>query len=207
VTFVVNFSESVGESFDGSDVVATGTLASGALISVPGGPQNYTVAATPADPNADGTLGIQIAPAGVSDLAGNVFGGGSSVFYAIDNTVPAVAISPPSVSLTHAGPVSYTLSFSLATFVSTNEDILSSITLNRTDTANGTVGVAGSGNTIRTVTITGITGDGTLSITVGRGTASNAVGMRAAGAGPSEAVTVRSVWPKTGVKYFNLDYR
>jgi len=67
--------------------------------------------------------------------------------------------------------------------------------------------VTGSGNLIRTVTISGITGDGTLSITVERGTASNAVGVRAAGAGPSEAVTVRSTWPKAGVKYFGLDYK
>jgi len=207
VSFAVNFSESVGASFDSSDVVASGTLASGALIDVTGGPQNYTVTATPADPNADGTLGIKIAPAGVNDLAGNVFAGGLSVFYTIDNTVPAVAISPPSVSRTHVGPVSYTLSFSLATFVSANEDMLSSITLNKTGTANGTVGVTGSGDMTRTVTISGITGDGTLSITVERGTASNAVGVRAAGAGPSEAVTVRSTWPKAGVKYFGLDYK
>jgi hypothetical protein len=207
VSFAVNFSESVEASFDGSDVVASGTLASGALIGVTGGLQNYTVAATPADPNADGALGIQINSAGVNDPAGNVFGGGSSVFYAIDNTVPAVAISPPSVSRTHAGPVSYTLSFSLATFVSTSEDMLSSITLNKMGTANGTVGVTGSGNLIRTVTISGITGDGTLSITVERGTASNDMGVRAAGAGPSEAVTVRSAWPKAGVKYFQLDYK
>jgi len=207
VSFAVNFSESVEASFDGSDVVASGTLASGALIGVTGAPQNYTVTATPADPNADGTLGIKINSAGVNDPAGNVFPGGSSVFYTIDNTVPAVEISPPNVSRTHVGPVYYTLSFSLATFVSTNEDMLSSITLNRTDTANGTVGVTGSGNTIRTVTISGITGDGTLSITVERGTASNAVGVRAAGAGPSEAVAVRSAWPKAGVKYFNLNYK
>ena len=206
VSFAVNFSESVGASFDGSDVVASGTLASGAVIGVTGGPRNYTVAATPADPNADGTLGIKIAPAGVNDLAGNVFAGGLSVFYTIDNTVPAVAISVPSVSLTHAGPVSYTLSFSLATFVSTNEDILSSITLNKTGTANGAVGVTGTGNLVRTVTVSGITGDGTLSITVERGTASNDMGVRAVGAGPSEAVTVRSVWPKAGVRYFPLDY-
>jgi len=206
VSFAVNFSESVGASFDGSDVVASGTLASGAVIGVTGGPRNYTVAATPADPNADGTLGIKIAPAGVNDLAGNVFAGGLSVFYTIENTVPAVAISAPSVSLTHAGPVSYTLSFSLATFVSTNEDILSSITLNKTGTANGAVGVTGTGNLVRTVTVSGITGDGTLSITVERGTASNDMGVRAVGAGPSEAVTVRSVWPKAGVRYFPLDY-
>ena len=66
--------------------------------------------------------------------------------------------------------------------------------------------MTGTGNLVRTVTVSGITGDGTLSITVERGTASNDMGVRAVGAGPSEAVTVRSVWPKAGVRYFPLDY-
>ncbi|MFC1600775.1 S8 family serine peptidase [Candidatus Sumerlaeota bacterium] len=195
VNFAVSFSESVGTSFDESDIVASGALAAGALIGVTGGPQNYVVAATPVDPNADGTLGIEIQSPGVTDLAGNVFAGGLSALYTIDNTVPAVSIGSPSVLLTRGGPVSYGLNFSLATSVATNADILSSATLNRTGAADGVLAVTGSGNSTRTVTISSITGDGALSITITSGTAVNSIGVLAASAGPSAAVSVDNTPP------------
>ena len=58
------------------------------------------------------------------------------------------------------------------------------ITLNKTGTANGTVAVSGTGLT-RTVTISSITGDGSLGISIAAGTASDLAGNMAPAAGPS----------------------
>jgi hypothetical protein len=55
------------------------------------------------------------------------------------------------------------------------------VTLNRTGTADGTVSVSGSGKTV-TVTVSSITGDGTLGITIPPGTASNPAGSESKGA-------------------------
>ena len=63
--------------------------------------------------------------------------------------------------------------------------------LNATGSASGTIGVLGSGNT-RTVTITGITGDGTLGISIAAGTATDSAGNTAPAAGPSATFTVSS---------------
>jgi hypothetical protein len=64
------------------------------------------------------------------------------------------------------------------------------VMLNKTSTANGSVGVTGSGST-RTITISNITGfDGTLGITIAANTAGDLAGNLAAGAGPSATFTV-----------------
>jgi len=65
------------------------------------------------------------------------------------------------------------------------------ITLNKTGTANGKVAVSGSGNTSRTVTISGITGNGTLGISVEAGTARDSAGDLAPAAGPSVTFEVK----------------
>lgn len=195
VHFAIEFSESVGTSFDQADVTATGSLAFGATISVNGGPTHYMVTVTPGNPNANGTVGIMIGT-GVTDLAGNAYAGGSSsAIYSIDNTVPAVSIGPPSAMLTNHGPVSFGLTFSNATAIAPNASLATSITLTRTGTVNGTVAVTGSGLSTRTVTISSITGDGTIALTVLRGVALNSVGVRTAQAGPSMAFSVDNTAP------------
>ncbi len=101
----------------------------------------------------------------------------------VDTTAPAVTISAPSVARTAGGPVTFTITYSDATLVTaTLSD--ADITLNTTGTATGTVSVSGSG-LVWTVTISGVTGDGTIGITVAAGTATDAAGNAAAAAGPS----------------------
>ena len=68
------------------------------------------------------------------------------------------------------GPITYTVTYADANFNSSTL-AAANITLNKTGTANGTVGVSGTGLT-RTVTISGITGDGSLGISIVAGTAS-----------------------------------
>ena len=104
-----------------------------------------------------------------------------------DNTAPTLSIGSPSASLTTGGPIAYTITYSGADAVTLAN---ANVTINKTGTANGTVAVSGTGNTTRTVTISSITGDGTLGISIASGTASDTAGNSAAAAGPSAVFTV-----------------
>ena len=106
-----------------------------------------------------------------------------------------VSISPPSVPMTTVGPVTYTVTYANADTVTLSE---ANVTLNSTGTAGGTVFVSGSGNITRTVTISSISGDGTLGISIAAGTATGCNSAPAAGPSstfladntPPSAVTV-----------------
>lgn len=101
---------------------------------------------------------------------------------------PYVSVSQPSSPGTINGPISYSINYMYATAVTLTE---ADISLICTGTANGTVSVAGEGNTSRTVTISGITGEGTINIAIAAATASNAVGNSLA-AGPAQPFEVAS---------------
>jgi hypothetical protein len=118
--------------------------------------------------------------------------------YTIDKTAPSVAIGNPSVSLTKAGPVSYTITYADANF---NSSTLSAtdVTLNKTGTAIATgVSVSGTGLT-RTVQLTGITGNGTLGISLAAGTASDLAGNLAPASGPSAIFVVDNTAPTISI--------
>jgi len=70
----------------------------------------------------------------------------------------------------------------------------------KTGTANATVGVSGSGTT-RTVTLSSITGDGTLGISIAAGTATDTAGNSAPAAGPSATFTVDNTRPTAALTY------
>lgn len=110
-----------------------------------------------------------------------------------NQTAPTTTISAPSVSTTTNGPITYTVTYASASAL-TISLALADITLNQTGSANGTIAVSGTGNT-RTVTISNITGNGTLGISVAAGKAVDAFGNLAPAAGPSAAVTVNSARP------------
>jgi len=113
--------------------------------------------------------------------------------YAIDKTAPTISISGPSASDTKSGPVTYTVTYADANF-SSSTLATGNITLNKTLTANGTVAVSPSGNP-RTVTISSITGDGTLGISIAAGTATDTAGGTAPAAGPSTTFNVDNTAP------------
>ena len=116
-----------------------------------------------------------------------------------DMTPPSVAISAPSGSLTRSGPISYTVSYSDDVAVSSVTLTSANVALNKTGTANGTVTVSGSGTATRTVTVSNITGDGTLGISIAAGTATDAGGNLAPGAGPSATFTVDNTAPTVAI--------
>ncbi|MBI2916502.1 MAG: hypothetical protein HYY01_00775 [Chloroflexi bacterium] len=145
---------------------------------------NYVVPAA-----SDGTATVTISG---TDLAGHASQAATNNTFTIDNTAPTLSIGGPSASLTTSGPVTYTVTYTGADSVTlANADI----TLNRTGTASGTVSVSGDGAASRTVTVSSITGDGTLGITIAAGTASDAAGNSASGAGPSTTFTTDNTAP------------
>jgi|GEM_PF-5957857 len=108
----------------------------------------------------------------------------------IDKTAPVINISAPSFNSTHTGPVSYQVTYSDQNFKAatlTAADII----LNTTGNATGTVSVSGSGNTY-VVTISQITGNGSIGISLAAGTASDMAGNIAAASGPSATFSVSS---------------
>jgi len=104
-----------------------------------------------------------------------------------DTVLPTVSIGEPSAEFTVTHEITYTVTYGeVDNVVLTSNDVV----LNTTGTANGDVTVSGTGNTTRTVTISNISGGGTLSISLGAGTASDNTGNLAPPAGPSDPVTV-----------------
>ena len=140
----------------------------------------------------DGALSISL-PAGTgSDAAGNPApAAGPSAEVAVGSP-PRVFISSPSVSVTRTGPVFY-----VATYGGADDITLSpaDITLNKAGTADGTVSVSGTGTATRTVTISDITGEGMLGISIAAGSASDLAGNAALAAGPSSTFTVDRAVP------------
>ena len=160
-------------------------------VAVSGSGLTYTV--TISGITGDGALGISIAAGTASDLAGNTAPAATSATFIVDNTVPTISIGAPSASYVAGGPVTYTVTYADANF-SSSSLALANISLDPTGTANGTIAVTGSGLTY-TVTISDITGDGSLGISIAAGTASDLAGNLAPAAGPSATFTVDNTGP------------
>jgi hypothetical protein len=121
------------------------------------------------------------------DAVGNWSATGSFAIV-IDTSPPAVSISPPSLTVANSSvSVTYTVTYTSAEAVTL---AAGNVTLNTTDHANGTVSVSGTGTTARTITVSGITGYGTLGISIAAGTAGDLAGNKTAPAGPSDTFTV-----------------
>ena len=110
----------------------------------------------------------------------------------VDNTPPGIDVSAPSVNQASTGPVSFTVSYTGADIVTLAEP---DVTLFATGTANASISVSGSGTAARTVTLSGITGDGSLSITVAAGTAADLAGNLAGFAASPDVFTVKNSPP------------
>ena len=192
VTWRVTFSEHINDvaadDFTLVDVASSITSESITGVSATSG---TTIDVTANTGSGDGTLRLEVpaATATITNDLGNSLTASyaSGQPYAIDRTLPSVSIGAPSVSTTGAGPVSYTISYTGADIVTlANADV----TLDRFGTANGTVAVSGSGTVAQTVTISSISGDGTLGISIAANSASDNAGNQALAAGPSATFAV-----------------
>ena len=117
----------------------------------------------------DATNVITVTKTGLADSATNAgIGATSSANYVVDTLRPSASIGAPSVSLTSAGPVTFTVTYTGANIITL---AAADVTINPTGTATGTAAVTGSGSVTRTVTISGVSGNGTLGISLPAGTA------------------------------------
>ncbi len=192
VTYTISYSGADAITLANNDVTLNKTGTADGNIAVSGsGITERTV--TISNITGDGTLGISIASGTANDNAGNLSATvGPSTIFNVDNTAPTKTISAPSLTDTNSGPVAYTISYSGADAITlANNDV----TLNKTGTADGNVAVSGSGTTERTVTISNITGDGTLGISIASETANDNAGNLAAAVGPSATFNVDNTAP------------
>jgi len=112
----------------------------------------------------------------------------------VATAIPGISISSPSTAFTVAGPVTYTVTYDeYATTISLRDQ---DITLNKTGTADGVVTVTNGTTNTPTVTISGITGEGTLGISVAASRAWDATPNYAPAAGPSTTFTVDNIAPE-----------
>mgnify|MGYP001431320176 CR=1 FL=1 len=189
VNFTVTFNEAVtGVAMGNFAIDATGP--SGASVTgVTGSGTSRTVSVNTG--TGDGSLSIDLLTVtGIADTAGNALGSAfvAGEAYTIDKTGPSISIGSPSVSGTVSGPVDYIVTYTGASSISLASG---NITLNTTGSAAATtITITGSGNTQRTVTISGISGTGTMGISIASGTAADALSNPAPAAGPSATFTV-----------------
>ncbi|MBI2424053.1 MAG: hypothetical protein HYV27_14580 [Candidatus Hydrogenedentes bacterium] len=191
---------SFGVTYTGADTVnltegdvslsATGTAT--ATLSVIDG-ATITPAVILSGIGGDGTLGISIGGGTATDLAGNVAGGsGPGATFTVDNTAPEILIGSPSIALTTSGPVSYLLNFGDAASVNLTE---AAVTLNTTGTATGVISVSDGTTNTPSVTLSALSGDGTVGFSVEGGAATDAAGNSAGSAGPSSTFVVDNTGP------------
>jgi hypothetical protein len=192
INFVIMFDESV----TGLDVAGiTVTNGKDPVFSGNGaGPYTMSVHPDLSGPDPDRvTVTCQVNDGAAHDDAGNPCEASNTLAINYNKGLLAVGIGVPSVSLTRNGPVSYTVTYNDADSITLEN---TGVILNATGTAAaGAVDVTGSGVVERTVTISGITGTGTLGITIKAGTASDAIGNLAEAKGPSETFVVDNEAP------------
>jgi len=183
-------------------VTTTGGVKGAVVFAVGGTSTSYTV--TVSAGTGDGTLTLNLLNSnGLSGPISNTPFAGET--FEIDKTAPAVSIGAPSVTTTSTGPVSYIVTYTDAHAI-TSTLTPADITLDKTGTAAGTVSVSGSG-TKYTVTISGITGAGTLGISVKAGTAKDAAGNTAAASNASSTFNVtKPVAPVIGNLNDDVDH-
>jgi hypothetical protein len=157
-------------------------------------------------------LGYPVSGEGSIKMAGTGSGSGTSVWtnakittpfndgevFLVDTVGPTVTISAPSAAITNSGPVSFSVTYAdgaygsgLGTVTLTAGDV----TLNTTGNADATVAVSGSGANW-TITLSNITGDGTLGVSIGAGTAEDKVGNPASASDDSATFVVDNTAPK-----------
>ncbi len=191
VVYTVTYADATSVTLTAAAIalVRTGT-ADGTLEVTGAGTATRTI--TVSGTTGNGTLAVSLAAGTAVDAAGNLAqAAGPSPAFTVDNTAPDITISAPSATLTRAGPVTYTVTYTDASAVSLNTG---DVTLTATGTATGTVSVGGSG-LIRTVTISAVAGDGAMRISLAAGTATDAAGNTAAACGPSATFTADNTAP------------
>lgn len=176
-------------------LAATGT-ATGSIAVSGSGATSRTV--TLSSISGDGTLGIRLAPGTALDAAGQEAPAvGPSKKFNVDNTAPLATLSEASATATNTGPVTFTVTYEGADTINLAQANVDLIT---TGTATATIDeIAESGAAARTITLSSVSGEGTLAIAIAAGTATDAAGNSAPALGPSAAITVDNTAPTLAI--------
>jgi len=167
--------------FDANDIQVT----NGTISNFIGNGTIYTCAITPI---VDGEVIVRVPEGAAQDAAGN---GNKAGQYRVtfDTIAPYLVISAPSLTSTEAGPVVYSVTFNGAeTITLAPADII----LNATGSANAAVTVSGSGTLARTITLSDLSGNGTLSISIPANVSADAAGNTSVTTGPGPTVAVEN---------------
>jgi len=141
----------------------------------------------------DGQFSIALATGSFMDSVGNVSDATTqTASVTVDQTAPVLTVSAPSITETSNNDVTYTLTYENIETVSLTTD---DVTLIATGTVNAEVQVSSTKSVERFVTLTNISGDGELSISIAAGTAEDMVGNPANGVANTEAVLVDNTAP------------
>ncbi|WP_196137753.1 Ig-like domain-containing protein [Aliikangiella sp. G2MR2-5] len=199
IAVTITFTEDV-VGFDISDI--TGSVTNGSLSNfVSVSASEYTVDITP---SADGTVTLQVPASSALDSGSN--GNNQSNLFSIEYdavayVLPTVSIGTPDQSLTNTGPVNFGVTYSDADQI--NLDVVD-ISLITTGTATATVGVTNGTTASPTITLSSISGDGTLAINIGADTARNSYGS-ALESGNSTAFNVDNTQPGVSISSSSAD--
>ena len=137
------------------------------------------------------TVSLSTDQIGTARPQGGAFDVGPREFVTGSGPVVTVGVGSPTPQITKNNAVAFVVSYGNADAVTLNA---SDVTLNTTNSASGSVSVSGSGTASRTVTISNVAGDGTLSISLAADTASNTESSAPA-FGPSASATVDNTAP------------
>jgi hypothetical protein len=116
--------------------------------------------------------------------------------YSIDKTPPVISIGSPSQADTNGGPVTFNVSYSGASSINLS---WGDITLRSSGTANATIGITNGATITPTVTLSDITGEGSLGVAIGPGSSADSVGNQDIGAGPSATFNVDKTAPTLSI--------
>lgn len=189
--WTVNYTGASAVSLANGDITLIGTATAGCSSSVTGsGLSARTVTVSGCSGN--GTVGIAVAANSAQDAVGNQSAADSSTLATVDNARPSLAITGPT-----PGTGNSSTSF-VWTVTYTDADTVSLVAGNVTlagATSGCTKNVSGSGTVTRTITISGCTGNGALTVSVAANSAQDTAGNQALAAGPSSSATVDNTRP------------
>ena len=196
-TITFTFSEDPGSTFTWDGSSGDVTVSGGTLGAISGTGLTRQAIFTPDADNNSGTASITVSAGSYADAAGNGGGGGATPSLSFDTLAPAVsAIVRAGAATSNATSAAYTVTFDdSVTGVDAGD-----FQLSRTGTANGSVAsVSGSGSTY-TVTVNGISGDGTLRLDLKNGATGivDAHGNAAAGYTGGQSYTFDHTAPAIG---------
>jgi hypothetical protein len=129
------------------------------------------------------------------DNAGNT-GNATSQSWTVDATAPTVSIGSLSESLTQSGPVTFPITIEGASTIALDA---SDVTLTSGDGVSGDISVSNGSTATPTITVNNLSGDGTFTISIAAGIASDNAGHTSAAAGPSASVTVDNTAPTVSI--------